>query len=590
MVYLLVVLVVVFVTPYETDYPATVLSVGCLMLLVGGARLTAGKRLSASPVETLFRWKGSFRLLVFSQFLLWGLFCALTVGLYGTDWTAMLVLFCSSALAGGGISSLAPDYKLGARCLLAIMLPTSIVAAAQGTTETYTITFLTGLYLAFLLLQARQHEHSYWATSVAAALEATRESDKLFRAAFENAGIGMALIGTAGQFLRVNGALCEMFARSEKELLAADLPSLSHADDSYTSRGMLQRLTQGESRVHFEQRYVQKQGTVVWGSVSMSAVGSMQEEQRYCVMMVQDISERKQAEEEQRKLATLVENSSDFVGLASFEGKVLYLNPAGRKMVGVNSSAELEYKTIDDFHPEAVNAEIKGAIWPTVLKTGSWEGELQLRHIKTGDPIAVEARMFTVKDPSDGGILCFASVMRDLRQQKRLEEDLRRAQKLEAVGVLAGGIAHELNNILAAIIMFSELAMTRLPEGTQAEKMLQRVLEAGARGTAVVEQVLAFGRREKPDLKVIPAESFVQEAVEFLRGISTTNGGDRVRRILRHKRDPPLSPDDSTYDVQRPAFGLFVDSAEIFTNQAQKQHLHAGEKHNEEDQRGEARG
>ena len=238
MVYLLVVLVVVFVTPYETDYPATVLSVGCLMLLVGGARLTAGKRLSASPVETLFRWKGGFRLLVFSQFLLWGLFCALTVGLYGTDWTAMLVLFCSSALAGGGISSLAPDYKLGARCLLAIMLPTSIVAAAQGTTETYTITFLTGLYLAFLLLQARQHEDSYWATSVAAALEATRESDKLFRAAFENAGIGMALIGTAGQFLRVNGALCEMFARSEKELLAADLPSLSHADDSYTSRGL----------------------------------------------------------------------------------------------------------------------------------------------------------------------------------------------------------------------------------------------------------------------------------------------------------------------------------------------------------------
>ena len=137
MVYFLVVLVVTLVTPYETDYPATVLSVGCLMLLVGGARLMAGMRLSSSPAETLFRWKGSFRLLVFSQFLLWGLFCALTVGLYGTEWTAMLVLFCSSALAGGGTSSLAPDYKLGARCLLAIMLPTSTPSVMVSTRVQY---------------------------------------------------------------------------------------------------------------------------------------------------------------------------------------------------------------------------------------------------------------------------------------------------------------------------------------------------------------------------------------------------------------------------------------------------------------------
>ena len=342
MVYFLVVLVVIFVTPYEADYPATVLSAGCLMLLVGGARLIAGMRLSKSPAETLFRWKGGFRLLVFSQFLLWGLFCALTVGLYATEWTAMVVLFCSSALAGGGTSSLAPDYKLAARSLLAIMLPTSVVAAAQGTTETYTIAFLACLYLAFLLLQAKQHGDSYWAISVAAALEATRESDKLFRAAFENAGIGMALLGTAGQFLRVNGALCEMLARSEKELHASDLESLSHADDSDTSCGMLQRMEQGETRVQFEQRYVQKQGTVVWGSVTMSAVGAVQEKQRYFVVMVQDISERKRVEdalresEEQHRLMT--ENVPAMILYIDRDGVIRFVNKVFERWYGKPSS------------------------------------------------------------------------------------------------------------------------------------------------------------------------------------------------------------------------------------------------------------
>ena len=643
MVYFLVVLVVIFVTPYEADYPATVLSAGCLMLLVGGARLIAGMRLSKSPAETLFRWKGGFRLLVFSQFLLWGLFCALTVGLYATEWTAMVVLFCSSALAGGGASSLAPDYKLAARSLLAIMLPTSVVAAAQGTTETYTIAFLACLYLAFLLLQAKQHGDSYWAISVAAALEATRESDKLFRAAFENAGMGMALLGTAGQFLRVNGALCEMLARSEKELHASDLESLSHADDLDTSRGMLQRMEQGETGVQFEQRYVQKQGAVVWGSVTMSAVGAVQEKQRYLVMMVQDISERKrmeealkwtqysvdhaadavlwvrrdgsfayvndaachslgysreelldlsvydvdptispdsrsaqwqyvneersskfesthrakdgrvfpveitvnymsldgqefhcafvrdvterkQAEEEQRKLATLVENSSDCVWLVSLDGEMLYINPAGCDLVGFETSTPPKGTPMADHHPEETRARLRDLILPQVMKTGRWEGELQLLHSRTGEAIDVEGRISLVRHPDSQEPICLAGVMRDIRQsklaeeqRKKLEVQLQRSQKLEAIGVLAGGIAHDFNNILTAIYGFTFLTKETLPAESRAHENLDQVLKASERARDLVRQILAFSRQGDENRTKVGIASLVREALKLLR-------------------------------------------------------------------------
>ncbi len=530
MVYFLVVLVVIFVTPYEADYPATVLSAGCLMLLVGGARLIAGMRLSKSPAETLFRWKGSFRLLVFSKFLLWGLFCALTVGLYGTDWTAMLVLFCSSALAGGGTSSLAPDYKLAARSLLGIMLPTSVVVAAQGTTETYTIAFLVCLYLAFLLLQAKQHGDSYWAISVAAALEATRESDKLFRTAFENAGMGMALLGTAGQFLRVNGALCEMLARSEKELHASDLESLSHADDSDTSRGMLQRMEQGETRVQFEQRYVQKQGTVVWGSVTMSAVGAVQEKQRYFVVMVQDITERKRMEdalresEEQHRLIT--ENVPAMILYIDSDGVVRFVNKVFERWYGKPSSTLIgqryrDYLTLAGIDSSADNVEWY-AYFDKALQGKSTSFEITIR---LPDGQKQDREITYVPHFANGhaiqGVLCCSSDIPSRKEAERRrdssEKQLLQAQKLEAIGVLAGGIAHDFNNILTAIYGFTFLTKETLPAESRAHENLDQVLKASERARDLVRQILAFSRQGDEKRTEIGIASLVREALKLLR-------------------------------------------------------------------------
>ena len=351
---------------------------------------------------------------------------------------------------------------------------------------------------------------------------------------------------------------CSTYSREELlDLSVYDVdPTIS--PDSW--RAQWQRVKKQRSST-FESTYYAKDGRVFPVEITVNYMS--RDGQEFHCAFVRDITERKQAEEEQRKLATLVENSSDCVCLVSLDGEMLYINPAGCDLVGLETSTPPNGTTLADHHPEETRARLRDLILPQVRKTGRWEGELRLLHSRTGEAIDVEGRISLVRHPDNQEPICLAGVMRDIRQskwaeeqRKKLEGQLYRSQKLEAVGVLAGGIAHELNNILAAIIMFSELAMIRLPEGTQAEKMLQRVLEAGARGTAVVEQVLAFGRREKPDLKVIPAESFVQEAVEFLPRISdlapltarvytltqrsTTHFSTRKRRRLRRDRSSPL--------------------------------------------------
>ena len=234
--------------------------------------------------------------------------------------------------------------------------------------------------------------------------------------------------------------------------------------------------------------------------------------------------QRKRAEEEQQKLAALIENTSDFVGIASLHEKVLYINPEGRNLVGLKSSAEMENTTFADYLPEAAYVEFRDAILQGVLKAGSWEGELQLRHIKTGDPIDVEARIFTVKSPGDGGVLCLGTVMRDITERKRAEEErkkleakLQQAQKLESLGVLAGGIAHDFNNLLMGVLGNADIALLELPPESPARGELQNITTAALRAAELTKQMLAYSGKGKFVVEALNLSKLVEEIGDLLQ-------------------------------------------------------------------------
>ena len=233
--------------------------------------------------------------------------------------------------------------------------------------------------------------------------------------------------------------------------------------------------------------------------------------------------QRKRAEEEQQKLVALIENTSVFVGIASLHEKVLYLNPEGRNLVGLKSSAEMENTTIADYLPEAAYVEFRDAILPSVLKAGRWEGELQLRHFKTGDPIDVEARIFTVKSPGDGGVLCLGTVLRDITErkqaeerQKNLEAKLQQAQKLESLGVLAGGIAHDFNNLLMGVLGNADIALLELPPESPARGELQNITTAALRAAELTKQMLAYSGKGKFVVEALNLSKLVEEMAHLL--------------------------------------------------------------------------
>jgi two-component system CheB/CheR fusion protein len=162
-----------------------------------------------------------------------------------------------------------------------------------------------------------------------------------------------------------------------------------------------------------------------------------------------DVTELKQAEEAKLQLAALVENSSDLIGMLTLNGHALYLNPAGAELLGLDDPRNLMGKALADYMPEHPRRLFAEEVFPAVLATGRWEGEVSFQNLKTGQPSSLYLSFFAVREPRTGEPLCIGTIARDVTDYKRTEQALKEAdrRKDEFLAVLA----HELRNPLAPI-------------------------------------------------------------------------------------------------------------------------------------------
>ncbi|MBN2231594.1 MAG: ABC transporter substrate-binding protein [Deltaproteobacteria bacterium] len=231
------------------------------------------------------------------------------------------------------------------------------------------------------------------------------------------------------------------------------------------------------------------------------------------LMATLDVSELKAREAEQQRLAAVVDQSMVDVLITDVKGNIVYVNQTFSRYTGYTAAEAVGNNPRilkSGHHGEAFYRDL----WGTVSRGDTWTGLLVNRR-KDGSIFYEDAVIFPVKDAS-GGIVNYASVKLDVTKERELEDQLRQSQKLEAIGQLAGGVAHDFNNIMTAIIGYSELMLEHLPEGDRLWKDVNHIKAAGNRAAALTRQLLAFSRKQIIQLRKLAINRLIRDLEQML--------------------------------------------------------------------------
>jgi PAS domain S-box-containing protein len=256
-----------------------------------------------------------------------------------------------------------------------------------------------------------------------------------------------------------------------------------------------------------------------------------------------DVTERKTAELERRRLASLVEQADDLMGISDLSGGTpIYLNKAGMKMVGFDSWEEARGRRgIHYIFPED-RQFVNEVLWPAVLEKGSWSGEMRFRHFKTGDPIPILYSCFRIDDPETGQPVNVGNVCRDIAERKRAEAEAREnnqryhemqmelahANRVATMGQLTASIAHEIIQPLAATVTNAETALRWLDRGSshlkEVQEALTSIVDDSVRTAELVKRIRALMKKEPPRKDRLEVNGVILEIIEVMRSEAVKHG------------------------------------------------------------------
>lgn len=347
--------------------------------------------------------------------------------------------------------------------------------------------------------------------------EAHRAQEEVLRGAFENSNIPTVLTDMNHRFIRVNAAFARMFGYCEAEILGLSMPDLTHPDDLAESLARRDQLLAGtEQSFRVEKRYFHRDGRLLWGTANVALVRGPSGEPRYYVSQVEDITERKRAEEDLRLRDRAIQAVSQGILLTDPnlpDDPIIYASPGFERLTGY-AAAEVLGKNCRFLQGPATDRATVRRLREAIEQRRPCTVEL-INYRKDGAPFWNALSITPVHD-DDGRVTHFVGVQADVTARHALEDQLRQAQKMEAVGQLAGGVAHDFNNLLTIISGYSDILLMTLPAVDPLREAVQAIGEAGRRAAGLTRQLLAFSRQSVLKPQVLDPNEVVRETERML--------------------------------------------------------------------------
>jgi two-component system, cell cycle sensor histidine kinase and response regulator CckA len=338
------------------------------------------------------------------------------------------------------------------------------------------------------------------------------ESERWHRQLVETAAEGIWVHDEQGTISYANARMGEILRVRTEDLQGRNVEEFFLPKDLSMERVRAANLS---SRQQFDRRLRRSDGTEAW---VLACCNPIQQDRgsgtvSRALEMMTDITERKRAEHalvrSEQRFRNLFESVLEGVYQSTPDGRILAANPMLLQMLGLKNEAEL-----NDVHIARdlyVDPGIRQRLLEQLERDGGFQNvEYELRR-RDGQIITVLENARVERDET-GGVLYYEGTLTDITRSKRMEEQLRQAQKVEALGRLAGGIAQDFNNVLTLITGFAQLALSELPPSHGARLNTEQVVHASESALALTRQLLSFSRRHAPPESSIDLNQAIQRS------------------------------------------------------------------------------
>jgi PAS domain S-box-containing protein len=348
-----------------------------------------------------------------------------------------------------------------------------------------------------------------------------QESRSRYRALITSAPVGIFQTDVAGKCLFVNQQCLELMGVTLAEALGEGWANALHPEDRDSIYTQWHIAVQAQQEFTSEHRFTTPQGQVNW--VLVKAIGIYDESgtlSGYIGTMMDTteqqaaLRERKAAAQKIQEQAALLDIATDAIVVRDLDNQIQFWNKGAESIYGWSALEAVGRKVTELLYADMpLETRIAAQM---VREENTWQGELH-KLTKTGGAVIVESRWTVVRDEA-GNPTSILSVDTDITEKKSLEQQFLRAQRLESLGSLASGIAHDLNNVLTPIVGAAQLLPLTLPNlDARNQRLLNMLVESSKRGSGLVKQILTFARGTDGERTVLQVRHILAEIISVAR-------------------------------------------------------------------------
>ncbi len=352
--------------------------------------------------------------------------------------------------------------------------------------------------------------------------ERLKESEERYQALFERSLDIVFLHDFKGRFIDANPAALNLLGYDKNEIISLSFNSFLDDEDQLTkaSEALNELKKTGRQKMLTEFWLKTKQGHRVCVETKSSTV--YRNGEPVAIQGIgRDITERKRHEAALDYHVHILAHINDSVIATDLNRNITYWNEASERLYGWKSEQVIG-ENIDNIISIDMVSERRDERQELIRKNGKWRGEA-IHFTREHKKIIVDWSITTIHDVKNNDIGT-VSIARDITEKKQTEEaksnlqkQLMRAQKLETIGTMAGGVAHDFNNILTPILGYADMASAKLPDYHPVNKDLKEIYRAANRARDLVQQILTFSRNTAKEKQPLNLQSIVKEALKLLR-------------------------------------------------------------------------